>query len=121
MPEQFPDLKFPELQRTTLGNGTQVILAERHAVPVVQFNLLLDGGYKADALGDAKLGTSSFAMSMLDEGAADYSALEFAARAETLGANLGAGASLDGARASLSDRKSTRLNSSHQCASRVPS
>ncbi|MGH8084537.1 MAG: M16 family metallopeptidase [Lysobacter sp.] len=102
MPEQFPDLKFPELQRASLNNGTQVILAERHAVPVVQLSLLLDGGYKADALGDAKLGTSSFAMSMLDEGAADYSALEFAARAESLGANLGAGASLDGASASLS-------------------
>ncbi|MGQ4582281.1 insulinase family protein [Lysobacter sp. F60174L2] len=105
MPEDFPELKFPELQRATLSNGTKVILAERHEVPVVQFRLLLDGGYKADALDDAKLGTSSFAMSMLDEGAADYSALEFAAAAESLGANLGADASLDGASASLSALK----------------
>ena len=105
MPEDFPELKFPELQRATLSNGTKVILAERHEVPVVQFRLLLDGGYKADALDGAKLGTSSFAMSMLDEGAADYSALEFAAAAESLGANLGADASLDGASASLSALK----------------
>ena len=102
MPEKFPELKFPELQRATLSNGAEVILAERHEVPVVQVRMLLDGGYKADVLDDAKLGTSSFAMSMLDDGAADYSALEFAARAESLGANLGAGASLDGASASLS-------------------
>ena len=105
MPEEFPELKFPELQRATLANGTKVILAERHEVPVVQFRLMLDGGYKADALDGAKLGTSSFAMNMLDDGAADYSALEFAAAAESLGANLGADASLDGASASLSALK----------------
>ena len=105
MPEEFPELKFPELQRATLSNGTKVILAERDAVPVVQMSLLLDGGYKADALGGHKLGTSSFAMSMLDEGAADYSALEFAGRAEALGAELGAGASLDGGSAYLSALK----------------
>ncbi|MGY0618051.1 M16 family metallopeptidase [Lysobacter sp. A378] len=105
MPEQFPELKFPQLQRATLDNGTKVILAERHAVPVVQMSLLLDGGYKADVLSDGKLGTSSFTMSMLDDGAAGYSALEFAAAAESLGANLSANASLDGASASLSALK----------------
>ncbi|MFP7723598.1 M16 family metallopeptidase [Lysobacter sp. A3-1-A15] len=105
MPEAFPELKFPELQRATLSNGTKVILAERQTVPVVQMSLLLDGGYKADALGGHKLGTSSFAMSMLDEGAAGYSALEFAGRAEALGAELGAGASLDGGNAFLSALK----------------
>ena len=29
MPEEFPELKFPDLQRATLSNGTRVILAER--------------------------------------------------------------------------------------------
>jgi len=105
MPEEFPELAFPELQRATLSNGTEVILAERHAVPVVQMNYLFDGGYKADALGDDKLGTSSFAMSMLDEGAGEYGALDFAARAEALGAELGASASLDGGSAYLSALK----------------
>src|SRR5690606_25753005 len=28
----FPELKFPALQRATLGNGTQVVLAERHDI-----------------------------------------------------------------------------------------
>ncbi|MCE7032162.1 insulinase family protein [Lysobacter sp. GX 14042] len=105
LPEEFPELVFPELQRATLSNGLKVILAERHTVPVVQFNLLLDGGYKADVAGERGLGTSSFAMGMLDEGAGEYDALGFAARAESLGANLGAGASLDGGSASLSALK----------------
>jgi len=103
LPDEFPELKFPELQRAALSNGTEVVLAERHAVPVVQLRLLLDGGFKADVGG--KLGTSSFAMGMLDEGAGKYDALGFAARAESLGASLGAGASLDGGSASLSALK----------------
>ena len=103
LPSDFPELKFPELQRATLKNGTKVILAERHDIPVVQFALMFDGGFKVDP--PAKLGSSSFSMGMLDEGAGDYDALEFAARAEALGANLGGGASLDGASASLSALK----------------
>ncbi|HEY5613983.1 MAG TPA: pitrilysin family protein [Lysobacter sp.] len=100
VPSDYPELKFPTLQRASLSNGTKVILAERHDIPVVQFNLLLDGGYAADQ--GAKLGTSSFAMGMLDEGAGEYDALGFGNRAEALGANLGAGVSLDGGTAYLS-------------------
>ena len=101
--EAFPDLTFPDLQRTTLSNGIELILAERHDVPVVQMSFLFQGGYKADA--DDKLGTSSFAMGMLDEGSADLGALAFRAAAESLGAQLGAGASLDGTSAYLSALK----------------
>jgi len=103
MPESFPDLKFPALQRATLGNGTRVILARRDAVPVVQFSYEFKGGFAAD-LG-RKLGTSSFTLGMLDEGAGDLDALAFANRAESLGASLGAGAALDGANAYLSALK----------------
>lgn len=100
---QFPELKFPSLQRATLKNGTQLILAERKGVPVVQMSYQFGGGYVADQ--GAKLGTSSFAMGMLDEGAGDYDAIAFGNRAESLGANLSAGASLDGASAGLSALK----------------
>ena len=67
MPESFPDLKFPALERATLSNGTKVILARRDAVPVVQFSYEFKGGFAADQ--GRKLGTSSFTMGMLDEGA----------------------------------------------------
>ncbi|MDI9237936.1 pitrilysin family protein [Lysobacter sp. LF1] len=97
---RFPDLKFPSLQRATLKNGTTVILAERHEIPVVQMSYEFTGGFSADQ--GHTLGTSSFAMGMLDEGAGDLDALAFGDRAESLGANLGAGASLDGSRAYLS-------------------
>jgi zinc protease len=100
---EFPALKFPALQRTTLRNGTHVILAERHDIPVVQMSYMFGGGYAADQ--GRKLGTSSFAMGMLDEGAGDLDALAFGNRAEALGANLGASAALDGATAYLSSLK----------------
>lgn len=98
--DAFPDLKFPELQRARLSNGTEVILAERHEIPVVQMQYLFGGGYAGDASGAA--GTTSFTMSMLGEGAGELGALDFAARAERLGASLGAGAALDGSSAWLS-------------------
>ncbi len=99
----FPELKFPEQQRATLANGTQVILAERHDIPVVQVSYEFQGGYTADQ--GRTPGTASFAMSVLDEGAAGIGALDFADRVESLGASLGAGASLDGSNAYVSALK----------------
>ena len=103
VPDTFPELKFPSLERATLSNGTKVILAQRRGLPLVQMSYLFGGGFVADA--GAKLGTSGFTMGMLDEGAGDYDAIAFGNRAEALGANLSAGASLDGGSAGLSALK----------------
>ena len=91
--ETFPDLSFPALQRTTLSNGIEVVLAERHETPIVNVELMFDAGYAADMGGT--LGTSSFAMGMLDEGTATRDALQIAAEAEALGAQLWSGSGLD--------------------------
>ncbi len=96
----FPALTFPALQRANLSNGMQVVLAERHETPVVQLSVEFPGGYTADV--GKKLGTASFTMAMLDEGAGKYGALELASRKEELGAEIGAGASLDSATVGLS-------------------
>jgi predicted Zn-dependent peptidase len=100
MPETYPALAFPALQRATLPNGMTIVLAERKGLPVVQMSMEFAGGYAADQ--GRTLGTSSFAMGMLDEGAGERDALQFGDRAESLGAQLGAGASLDGGNAFLS-------------------
>ena len=99
----FPELKFPQLQRATLKNGTQVVLAERHDIPVVQFSYEFGGGFTADQ--GRKPGTANFTMGMLDEGAGKLGSLAFADAAERLGARIGAGASLDGANVYLSALK----------------
>jgi zinc protease len=88
-----PSARFPDLQRTTLSNGLNVVLAERHTAPIVNFNLQVDAGYAADQFG--KPGTAKLAMAMLDEGTATRDALEIADEAALLGAAIGAGSDLD--------------------------
>jgi len=107
--ETFPELVFPQLERATLSNGTQVMLAQRHDVPVVQFRYEFPGGYTADQ--GHKPGTASFTLAMLDEGAGARGALAFADAADTLGAQLFAGASLDDAHVSLSALKENLASS----------
>ena len=99
----FPDLKFPAQQRATLSNGTTVILAERHDIPVVQMDYQFAGGFSADPAD--RPGIANFTASLLDEGAGGLDALGFASRKEELGAQLDAGASLDSNGASLSALK----------------
>jgi zinc protease len=99
----YPELTFPTFTRSTLRNGTTVILVERRGIPVVQARYVFNGGYATDT--PAKQGLASFTMSMLEEGAGTLDALAFADRAEALGAVLDAGASLDGANGTLSALK----------------
>jgi len=89
----FPEVKFPDLEHATLTNGLKVVLAERHAIPVVNFRLLLNAGYAADHFGIP--GTASLAMAMLDEGTAKRSSLEISRDLALLGADLRAGSNLD--------------------------
>ncbi len=89
-----PEVKFPELQRTSLSNGLEIILAERNTIPSVNIRLILDAGYASDQ-GIAP-GTASMVMSMLDEGTTSLTALEINDRIANLGANLSTGSNLDG-------------------------
>lgn len=88
-----PAPEFPRIQRTELSNGLEVVLAERHTLPLVRFNLVVDAGYAADQHGT--LGTASLAMNMLDEGTATRDALEISDELDLLGATLGTGSNLD--------------------------
>ena len=90
---ETPGLDLPDLQRATLSNGLEVVLAERHSSPMVRFKLLTDGGYAADPAD--KLGSARLAMDVLDEGTDQRGALELAAELERLGADLSSGADLD--------------------------
>lgn len=104
-----PDLTFPELQRAELKNGIPVVVAERHTIPVVNVAIQFDAGYAADAGG--KLGAAGFTMAMLDEGTKRRDALEISAETESLGAQIGAGSTLDTSSVTLS-ALTTNLESS---------
>jgi zinc protease len=99
-PGAEPEPRFPAFSRAKLSNGLQVIVAERHAVPVVQVDLLVDAGYASDALGAP--GTAKLAAAMLDEGTRTRSALQISDDLLRLGARLDTGANLDVTFVSLS-------------------
>jgi zinc protease len=98
-----PQVVFPAIQRTTLGNGLKVLLAERHNIPVVHFSLMIDAGYAADQGGLA--GTASLAMNMLDEGTLKRTALQISDELAMLGATIGSGSNLDTSSVSLTALK----------------
>lgn len=90
---QAPEINFPDLQRAQLKNGLKIILAERHSIPIVNFNLIVDAGYASDQFGLP--GTSKLAMEMIDEGTKKRTALQISEELALLGASLGSGSDLD--------------------------
>ena len=98
-----PPARFDRFERFELGNGLRVVLAERHAVPVVELNLVVDAGFAADQF--VTPGTANLALAMLDEGTASRSALEISDELLRLGATLGAGSDLDTSFVSMSALK----------------
>ncbi len=95
-----PELKLPKLQRTTLSNGLQVILAERHEVPLVNFTLAADAGFASDA--STTPGTANLAMQVLTDGTGTRNALRISDELESLGATLRGSSNLDLSFVSLS-------------------
>lgn len=104
-PGEGPEPRFPALQRAKLSNGMEVILAERHSVPVINLSLLIDAGFASDQF--AKPGTASIAMNMLDEGTKTKNAIDISKELASLGATLGSGSDLDTSIVSLSTLKTT--------------
>jgi zinc protease len=99
VPGTPPAAEFPPLVRDTLSNGLRIVLAERRAIPLVRFDLLVDAGFASDQF--AQPGTASLAMSMLDEGTTTRTALQISDRLADLGATMGAASRLDVSSVSL--------------------
>ena len=96
-------LKLPSMQKGTLSNGLKVVVAERHAAPVVNFSLIVKSGYAADPA-DAP-GTCSFAQRMLEEGTPTRDSLKIGEELESLSAEFNASANLDYATVDLNALK----------------
>ncbi len=88
-----PGQKLPQLQRAKLSNGLNVILAERHEVPMVNFTMAVDAGTAVDPV--TQRGLMRLSMNMLDEGTKTRNALQISEQLESLGANLYTGSNSD--------------------------
>jgi zinc protease len=102
--EKPADTPFPSFETAKLENGLKIIVARRPALPLVNFNLIVNGGYSADKF--AKPGTASMMMSMMDEGTKSRDALTLNDDILKLGAGISASASLDAFNVNLSSIKS---------------
>jgi predicted Zn-dependent peptidase len=87
------ELDFPAIERATLSNGIPVTYARRDTVPVVRVAVEFDAGIAADPA--TRLGTQSLMLDLLEEGTTSLNSIQLAEAEERLGANIGAGASLD--------------------------
>lgn len=89
---------MPRVETTKLPNGLTIVLVEMHKLPLVNIELLIDGGARLD--GDLP-GLATFTADMLDEGAGTRDAIGIAAQAAYLGADLNTGADWDRTTVSL--------------------
>lgn len=77
---------LPTLESFELSNGLEVWLLEKHDVPLVQVNLVVEAGRSREP--QDGYGLASLTADMLDEGAGELSALELAEAFTFLGARF---------------------------------
>ncbi|MBM4371105.1 MAG: insulinase family protein [Deltaproteobacteria bacterium] len=104
-PGEPPDVRFPAVERGTLPNGLEVVLARRPGSPVMEAAVLVRAGYAADA--DGLAGTASLTLDLMDEGTRRRNALEIDEALAALGAQLSSSAEVDSSRLALSALRET--------------
>lgn len=95
-PPPVPALPAPVLPRPiwrALPNGLQLMVIERHDLPLVTLHLLVKSGAAAEPAGRA--GTAQFVASMLDEGTAHHNAEEIAELIDGVGGRVDSGSGWD--------------------------
>jgi zinc protease len=89
-PGPVPELKVPSWTTGKLANGAQLIVAERHDLPLGYFSIAFEGGANQLERAD-KLGVAAFTAAMLREGTKTRSAEQLALDLQLLGTNVGIG------------------------------
>jgi zinc protease len=101
MPKTGPTPKFtpPDVIRRKLSNGLEVLVAERHNLPILTVHLVVKGG---ETLVDKRLnGLASLTASYLTEGTKTRDSLRLASDLNMLGANLSASGELESSSVTL--------------------
>lgn len=83
---ETPEVSIPNVWTGSLANGMKLYGIESIEMPLIQFNMRLDGGLQFDNPG--KVGTANLLASMLMRGTQDKTAAELEEAINLLGANL---------------------------------
>ncbi len=90
---QIADLDFPNVERTQLSNGVEIVYAQRAAIPATLVAVDFDAGAAADPQGG--YGTQRLMLSLLTAGANGRDAMALAEQRERLGATIATAGTLD--------------------------
>lgn len=88
-------IRLPDYERHVLPNGTVLLLAEKHDVPIVALDVSVRGGSLADPEG--KAGTAALLAELMQKGADGRTAAQFAEAIDAVGGRL----SIDAGRTAL--------------------
>jgi zinc protease len=98
-PASEPAFIPPVMQKATLSNGMNIVLVERHDLPLVQFNLLFKSGWAADP--SNRVGVAGLTAELLTTGTKTKDALQISDETQRLGAYLSSTSSFDNSSVSL--------------------
>jgi zinc protease len=101
LPKPGPDPKFalPAVEKSTLSNGLSVWLVQKHNLPIVAMNLVVNAGGSLDP--NDRAGIASLTASMLNQGTKTRSATEISNSLQAIGASVGANSSWDSSGVSM--------------------
>jgi zinc protease len=80
------DVKTPPFDRVQLDNGAVLLLMERHDVPLISFEARVRGGARVDPTD--RFGTASLLAGLLEKGAGERDALNFAQTVASVGGTI---------------------------------
>ena len=83
---ETPSLATPKVYKTSLNNGLKIFGIENDEVPLVQFNLTIDGGQLLESMD--KLGVANLTAGILDKGTKNKTVAELEEAIQELGANI---------------------------------
>ena len=83
---ETPSLAVPTVYESSLNNGLKIFGIENDEVPLVQFNLTIDGGQLLESMD--KLGVANLTAGILDKGTKNKTVAELEEAIQELGANI---------------------------------
>jgi zinc protease len=93
VPAWANDIRLPDYERIELDNGTVLLLAEKHDVPLIGLRAIIRGGAAADPADRG--GTADLLSTLIQKGAGDRDAAAFAEASANVGGNISASASTE--------------------------
>ena len=84
---------LPAVRHVALDNGARIVLIEKHDVPLIGLHAVIQGGAVSDP--DGQAGLTSLLAGLMEKGAGERSAADFAEAIDSVGGSLSASADLE--------------------------